>query len=493
VYVQLHRDAFVRRFEDLGFITNQASHEAEVFDVNGAAFLQHLSRTPQPLEIIAARIATDFADAPAGAVLDDLQDFLVGLETSGFVVTGSDEAELKEKSRAPTRRTTPMHQVQTDRGIKVASAGFFLERHFVKHPRLFAMQIEISGRCNERCIHCYFPWERTQKLAQLPTSVVLDVLDQLVPLGTVEVTFTGGEPLLNPDLAALLQRARRNDLSISLLTNAVLLSDEHIGLFAEFNVGLIQASVYSLDETVHDGITRVPGSLAKTRRAVERLVAENIQVQIGCPVMRQNLSGIGAVINWGKSLGIKVDPDLILMAKTDFGQENLSHRLSLDECRQAMETILECSDHYRARLENPEGERREKDPGLPICGVGTYMLCLGANGDFYPCPGFVLPLGSAYSQSVREVWEASPRMQELRQIKTTSYPACMACDAWDYCPICLAKNYNESGDLLNISPHFCGVSRLNKDLADRWRLTGSEPRALSLMDTSLPFLKKKGT
>ncbi len=256
--------------------------------------------------------------------------------------------------------------------------------------------------------------------AQLPTSSILDVLDQLVSLGTVEVTFTGGEPLLNPDLAVLLERARKNDLSISLLTNAVLLSDDHIRLFTEFNVGLIQVSVYSLDEAVHDGITRFPGSLAKTRRAVERLVAENIQVQIGCPAMRQNLSGIGAVLQWGKALGIKVDPDLILMAKTDFGQDNLAHRLSLNECEQAMETIFEYSDKYRATLENPEGERRERDPGLPICGVGTYMLCLGASGDFYPCPGFALPLGSANSQSVREFWEASPRMQELRQIKTTS-------------------------------------------------------------------------
>jgi len=46
----------------------------------------------------------------------------------------------------------------------------------------------------------------------------------------------------------------------------------------------------------------------------------------------------------------------------------------------------------------------------------------------------------------------------------------MACDARDFCAMCLVRNFNESnGDMFKINQHFCDVAFLNKKLVDQFR------------------------
>jgi radical SAM protein with 4Fe4S-binding SPASM domain len=117
----------------------------------------------------------------------------------------------------------------------------------------------------------------------------------------------------------------------------------------------------------------------------------------------------------------------------------------------------------------PELQTRPRDPELPICGIGTYMMCLGANGDFYPCPGFALSLGNVSRQALREVWDNSPQIRELRAIRSDSNPSCLACESWDFCPSCMSRHYSETGSLVTLSEHVCAVTHLNRRMAVKWR------------------------
>lgn len=467
-YIKLSRNAFVRQFEDIGVIINQRNRSNLVFDEIGAMFLKHLPRVPQVTDSIVAKLSSEFIDISPQELFQDFNAFVGDLEQEGFVITGDNAADVELRDSA-LHAALPPGFLKSDQGINVADSDQFLQRHFVKHPRLFGLQIEVSGCCNENCLHCYFPWESMHSRPQLCTPTILDVLDQVVSMGTFEVTFTGGEPLLNQDLPVLLQRARKNDLSISVLTNAVLFTDETAPMFREFNVGAAQVSIYSMDETIHETITRLPGSWRRTIRAVEQLLAAGVPVQVGCPVMRENLLTFGDVLQWGQELGIKVDPNLIIMAKTNMDRANLSHRLTLDECEEAMKTIFRYDTRYHSVLSDLKLRSRPRDPELPICGIGTYMMCLGANGDFYPCPGFAFTLGNVSRQSVREVWDNSPRICELRSVRSGHYPLCLACDSWDFCPPCVSRHYSETGSLLALSEHVCSVTHLNRRMAMKWR------------------------
>ena len=154
------------------------------------------------------------------------------------------------------------------------------------------------------------------------------VINQFADLGGLALTCSGGEPLLHPDIAPILRQACARDLQIAILSNLTLLDDPLIDLFREVNPCQIQVSLYSTNPREHDAITRVPGFHRRTVRAIELLLAANVQLQISCPVMTTNCKSYRSVIDWAAARGMKAQADPIMMARYDYTTDNLSQRLS---------------------------------------------------------------------------------------------------------------------------------------------------------------------
>ena len=147
----------------------------------------------------------------------------------------------------------------------------------------------------------------------------------------------------------------------------------------------------------------------------------------------------------------------------NFSKENLTHRLSLEECGQAIGKIIQYDNNYRALLLSDNVPPAHNNPDSPVCGVGTSMMCLSADGDYYPCPGFKMSLGNALRDSVWDVWTKSEKIRFLRSVKNSSFPTCLGCVARTYCSVCMARNHNESaGNLFEIPEHFCKIAKENK-------------------------------
>ncbi len=67
--------------------------------------------------------------------------------------------------------------------------------------------MELTNQCNLRCRHCYAG--SGEKLDnELSTAEVKGLLEELSRLGSVEVEFSGGEPLLRPDLFEIIAYAK---------------------------------------------------------------------------------------------------------------------------------------------------------------------------------------------------------------------------------------------------------------------------------------------
>ena len=245
-------------------------------------------------------------------------------------------------------------------------------------------------------------------------------------------------------------------------------------IIKEANVSLIQVSLYSMDPGIHDFITTVKGSFAKTKDAIEKLVANDIPVQISCPLMKANKKGYDKVLDYARSLKIKAQTDYIMMARADLATDNLANRLSLEETADVLRDIIRNDLNYREQTlkQHPISEEikfdLERFKRQPVCGVGYDNCCVTANGDVYPCAGWQdYVLGNVCKQPLKEIWEESERVKELRKITQESFPQCLECDARDYCARCLVRNYNESnGDMFAINHHFCDVARLNKRIVE---------------------------
>ena len=468
--VCLAQDSFVRIFGDNIYITNQLTKQDKIFDINGKIFLQQITREPKTIGAIIDNLMKIYVGADHDVLKNDFVDFCVELEQEGFITLGKTDEEIVAKMprfsyKAHDVKTKP--QTEFDFSIGYAGTTEFLQKYFRNDPHIFSCQFELTSRCNERCRHCYLPGTRT--FHDLETPLIFSLLDQLAEMGTLSVTFSGGECLLHPDFISILKHARDNDFIISVLSNLTLLNDEIIQALREANINLLQASVYSMSPEEHDYITQVEGSHAKTIRSLERLIEADVPVQISCPTMRKTYKSYRQVLEWAYSHGIKGYTDYIMMARIDNSTDNLANRLTIEETGELLRDIVNYDIEYRTLLDiNPTPE--PLDPSEPICGAGVDSICIAANGEFYPCSGFQgYPLGNAHEKTVADVWQNSEALKKLRAICWKDFPKCLTCKAKPYCAMCMVRNLNETGSIFETNQHFCEAAFLNKKIAEEYK------------------------
>jgi MoaA/NifB/PqqE/SkfB family radical SAM enzyme len=95
-------------------------------------------------------------------------------------------------------------------------------------------------RCNLACAYCN---EYDDRSLPVPVDDVFRRIDQLAALGTGIITLSGGEPLLHPDLDAIVRRIRQHGVIATLITNGYLLSRERIRRLNRAGLDHLQISI----------------------------------------------------------------------------------------------------------------------------------------------------------------------------------------------------------------------------------------------------------
>ena len=479
--VRQSKNSYIRCSEKYGYITNQMTRQDRVYNETGALFLRQISRVPTEIDKIVSTLKKSLEGVTLQKLKEDFNSFIKDLEEFRFVVTGMTEQDLNDKdmefnyANGSPINLIPEYSQETKEFVPDNTQDFFLEKNQGK-PLISMLQFELSSRCNERCIHCYIPNEKKNKGLDMPFEKVKSILDEFASMGGIHVTLSGGEAFLHKDLMNICRYCREKDLKITILSNLISLKEEHIPVLKETNVSLIQTSLYSMDEAIHDKITKVKGSYQKTKDAIEKLIAANVPVQISCPLMKVNKDGYREVLEYAQRLKIRAQTDYIMMAEANFDTSNLANRLSLSETERVIRDIIEFDIDYRENtlIKKPLSESykidKERFSKQPLCGVGYDNCCITANGDVYPCAGWQgYVLGNINRQSLKDIWENSEKKKNLRKITQASFPKCLDCEAFDFCNRCLVRNFNESnGDMFTIPKHFCDIAFLNMRLVKEY-------------------------
>jgi MoaA/NifB/PqqE/SkfB family radical SAM enzyme len=121
----------------------------------------------------------------------------------------------------------------------------------IRHPiRPVAAHIIPTRRCNLACTYCN---EFDDHSKPVPASDLLRRIDRLADLGTGVVTFSGGEPLLHPDLDLLIRRIRVRRMIATLITNGYLLTRERIARLNRAGLDHLQISI---DNVMPDEVSK---------------------------------------------------------------------------------------------------------------------------------------------------------------------------------------------------------------------------------------------
>ena len=161
-----------------------------------------------------------------------------------------------------------------------------LNRKALERGVPLTVHLDVTYRCNERCEHCYLEHDGD---GEMSTAEIISTLDQLAAAGVFFLTISGGEPLIRRDIFEIIEYARSLRFNVKLKTNAILIREKEARRLRELNVEQVQISVYSHRAQVHDGISKVPGSLDRTIRGIRLLKAHGLKVTIANVLMKGNL------------------------------------------------------------------------------------------------------------------------------------------------------------------------------------------------------------
>jgi len=467
---RLSNTAYTRTISELGYVYSELTKHDLVYD--NTTFTKILSRNPQSFENLSQKATADFAPQHKEEIEQDLREFLKEMEDGKFITSGESIEELDKKeprfNYGENPKTAIYNYLQApDDMKKYSDTSELLLKEYLEKPRIHACQIEITNRCNERCLHCYIPHELKNEI--LDFQHIISILDQLHELGTLSLTISGGEALLHPKIAEILLAARERDFSINLLTNLTLLTPKLVETIKETHPSIVQTSLYSTIPEEHDHITKLSGSFEKTNNAIKMLIEANIPVQISCPTMKSNFKSYKKVLEHAQKLNCKAQTDFIMMARHDFSTDNLDERLSLAQTKELIKDIMLHDREYNEMIAEPVKEKPiEEIAKEAICGVGRDNLCIASNGIVYPCSGWQgMAIGNTKEQPIKDIWEHSPKMLELRSITKGSFPKCLKCEDKQYCAMCLVRNFNEgNGDYLKLNPVFCAVAKANREVVE---------------------------
>jgi MoaA/NifB/PqqE/SkfB family radical SAM enzyme len=277
----------------------------------------------------------------------------------------ADEGRHPERLGSLAQLGSPMHAALAEAGRCGGGRPWVPLSSFDAPSTLF---LEVAGRCNERCVHCYADSAPEVRDA-LDADTCVRVIREGAALGFERLQLTGGDPLLCPFLPDLAREARTAGLrSIEVYTNGIALSDDRLGALAEHGASFA-FSFYSHDPSVHDAITRTPGSHRRTGDAIARVVKRELQTRVSIILMEANGQHLEATTAYLVDLGVPVD------------------RIGFDSVRGVGRGALALHDFRRAQPVPPLETRGNHSGAESSCETPRWpgKLCVAYTGAVYPC------------------------------------------------------------------------------------------------------------
>jgi radical SAM protein with 4Fe4S-binding SPASM domain len=318
---------------------------------------------------------------------------------------------------------------------------------YARAGMLFEVHLDLLYQCDLDCQHCYLDDKSTKLLS---TDFWKDVIDQLAELQVFSLLLSGGEIFLRPDLFEIIAHARERGLFIQLKTHGGHLDDAKAARVVALGVSSITLSYYSSDASIHDAITRRPGSHAKTLAAIKRLAPSPVLLLVACSVMASNRPGMSAMRDEMRELGVSISFDGLIRVAQSGDDFPLQTALGPDELQ---ELVAEMDPGTASGCEvagTSDGWDGQKN-----CVAGHMSLYIGPEAEVFPCVTWPQALGDLKVQSLQEIWDTSSLLHQIRGQRRRDRPTCQGCALRAECSYCAGQGFLDGGDPMEPSPVIC--------------------------------------
>jgi MoaA/NifB/PqqE/SkfB family radical SAM enzyme len=263
-----------------------------------------------------------------------------------------------------------------------------------KAPILSHLDLELTERCNNDCIHCNInrpEGDEEAKGRELTRGEWQEILKEAAGLGAWSVRFTGGEPLLREDFEELYLFARKLGLRVQLFTNGRLITPRLADLFARIPpLERIEITVYGMRVESYEAVSRRPGSYAEFRRGLGLLLERKIPLAVKWAWLPPNQKELAEFEAWAGTLaGAEGPAAATLLFDLRGRRDSEARNRTIRRVRPAPEQVIQVwnrlGDYYRKEMDDFCREFLEPPADrLFTCGAGR-QGCVDPYGIYQPC------------------------------------------------------------------------------------------------------------
>jgi radical SAM protein with 4Fe4S-binding SPASM domain len=366
-------------------------------------------------------------------------------------------------------------------------------------PPATHIDIELTERCNNACIHCCInkpAGDKRSQARELGTNAWKEILRQAADLGVMTVRFTGGEPLLRDDFSELYLFARRLGLKVLLFTNARLITPQIAAMLTEIPpLADIEISVYGMSRESYEAVTGVDGAYPDFLSGLQLLLDRKIPFVVKGTLLPPNKHEIDVFTDWALAIPWMKDtpPSYAMFFDLRMRRDSVAKNSKIRRLRVSPEEGLEFLTRHADRYRREMSEFFEKflsPPGdhLFTCCVGPG--CVDAYGIFHPClslrhPALIFDLKKGNLKEA--LADGFSRPKEMRVTNPIYLERCARCFLKGLCEQCPAKSWTEHGTLDTPVEYFCSVAHaqarflgLVRDKERAWEIRDSRERIQNL-------------
>lgn len=305
------------------------------------------------------------------------------------------------------------------------------------------IRFEATRYCNCQCFFCHnkntFAKEGRQNKKDMETGQAKLIIDKIAGEGIEQIRFTGGEPLIRPDMPELMNYSKSKGLQVRINTNGTLINPKIAeNLISDVNMILI--SMPSLDEKENDSQTGFPGGFSKKIEAIKLLRGKKKDFLWVCTVATQkNIKDMDNIASCMYDLG--VDYWFCLRQIPTHEDKN---PYSAGDCVELVKKLAAIKDKYPDKygdgevLNNPFPFCAVYDKGdaESVCsgafyGEGHSTLIIDPDGNILVDYAYGAKMGNVFDDSIMEVWN-SGKVRKFREYDLV--PAqCKKCEWLDKC------------------------------------------------------------
>jgi radical SAM protein with 4Fe4S-binding SPASM domain len=339
-----------------------------------------------------------------------------------------------------------------------------------------SVQLDLTYRCNERCVHCYLDHEDH---GEMTTAEIMGLLDQLAAAGVFFLNVSGGEIFMRPDLFTIIEHARKLQFSVKLKTNGVMIREKKAQRIAELGIEAVQISLYSHDAATHDEITKLPGSFKRTIEGAQFLRDAGVKVIFANVLMSQNADHYKQVQALAHDMGIRYEVDATITPMMDGDRGIVALNMDAGRLAGIMHDTSLLGDQAERLLSPPSGPTPldEAYETLP-CSAGHTACYVSPYGDVFPCVQFPYKVGSVREQAFIDIWRDSPQLNDVRSIRVSDLQGCSSCVHGSSCTRCPGLAYLE-GNMRGPSIQDCEKSFARTGVPS-WNLQQKQGRKIPL-------------